>query len=406
MIKIAVIIDYRISAGGGFVQALNAIIQLNSIAKGKYDVVIFTNNSENLRELSQLSFKVKFFRLKIIDKIIAYGMQSKLLRLFLGKFEAFGLNTIGPFELLLMKEYVDIVYFVNPSINCLVLQKLNYIITVWDIGHRDILEFPEAGRLSSREALYKKILHLAFLIIVDSDRTAKCLLTLYGIEANRQLIMPFSPNIFIENQSELYKDISSKESTLEKYQLEEGYYFYPAQFWAHKNHIRIIQALALLKNAGIERNVVFSGSDFNGQEKYVRSVAKKIGVFQQIKFLGFVPNHDLRGLYEGCVAVVMPTYLGPTNLPPLEAWILDKPLIYSLQCAEQAGDAALIVDPDDVESLASAMKEVLSQLVAKELIKRGRCRLEYFEQQRISAEVQLCKILERFEKRRECWGRY
>jgi len=65
--------------------------------------------------------------------------------------------------------------------------------------------------------------------------------------------------------------------------------------------------------------------------------------------LGFVPIEDMRGLYEGSLAIVMPTYFGPTNIPPLEAWTLEKPLIYSTHLAEQAGDAALLIDPNNAK---------------------------------------------------------
>ena len=65
-------------------------------------------------------------------------------------------------------------------------------------------------------------------------------------------------------------------------------------------------------------------------------------------FLGLVPDEDIPALYEGALALVMPAYYGPTNLPPLEAVTLGCPVIYSdlPGCREQMGDAALYCDLD------------------------------------------------------------
>lgn len=99
-------------------------------------------------------------------------------------------------------------------------------------------------------------------------------------------------------------------------------------------------------------------------------------------------------------AVVMPTYFGPTNLPPLEAWALGKPLVYSSCCAEHAGDAAILAGPDDAEQLARAIQEALDPATAARL---GTLRLQQVEQQRTQAELELIRRLQQFKSRRECW---
>ena len=62
-------------------------------------------------------------------------------------------------------------------------------------------------------------------------------------------------------------ELPSTEDVLKKYSLESGYFFYPAQFWAHKNHIRILEALVQLNLEGLRFNVVFSG----GNQEAVRT---------------------------------------------------------------------------------------------------------------------------------------
>ena len=123
----------------------------------------------------------------------------------------------------------------------------------------------------------------------------------------------------------------------------------------------------------------------------------------QVKLLGFVPSEDMRGLYENAATIIMPTYFGPTNLPPLEAWSLGIPLIYSAHLTEQAGEAALLFDPDDSKDLAKKMLFSFKQKIRKKFIFEGYQRFHEIESQKKIAEDKLSIIIKKFSKRRQCW---
>jgi glycosyltransferase involved in cell wall biosynthesis len=184
--------------------------------------------------------------------------------------------------------------------------------------------------------------------------------------------------------------------------LEEGYFFYPAQFWAHKNHVRILEALVLLREAGTKLRLVLTGGD-KGNRAYIENLSVRYSLDDQVRFLGFTPAEHMRGLYEGCMAVVMPTYFGPTNLPPLEAWTLGKPLVYSSHLKEQAGNAAVYANPDSATELAAAMKACTDPDTVTRLVLNGTIRLHEIEQQRRISEIALTNRLLQFEARRKCW---
>ena len=150
--------------------------------------------------------------------------------------------------------------------------------------------------------------------------------------------------------------------------------------------------------------MVFTGGDMGNRKTVARFIPRN-GRAEQVKILGFVPAEDMRGLYSCCRAVVMPTYFGPTNLPPLEAWMIDRPLIYSSHLREQAGDAAILIDPDDVDELAAALKASMDDRLCADLVEKGRRRLQEIEVQRDMAEADLLSRLLQFEKRSRCWGR-
>lgn len=393
--KIAAILDNKITAGGGFSQALNAILQMIRLCEGHHDFFVYTSVAENVPYLAKLNVTAKYYRLNWVDAWLIYSSTRQLPGLMQKK-----LRLIGGLEKQLLADDIDLVYFLTPTIRCLSLQKLNYIATVWDLCHRDTPEFPEVrqfGQFAEREYLYASTLAQALLVICDSGVLAERIAYRYGIELQRLLVMPFAPGPLTGKQYSLEKGI-----VLQKYGLSEGYYFYPAQFWSHKNHARILEALHLLQQQGYVPHVVFCGGD-HGNLSHVKVLTASLRLEQQVHFLGFVPEEDLRGLYEGARAVVMPTYFGPTNLPPLEAWAIGRPLIYSSYCREQAGSAALLADPDSATEWCDAMLKITDDEVAARLVVEGEARLREIDTARQQAESLLASHLATFSARLRCW---
>lgn len=393
---IAAVLETDCMAGGGFNQALNTIFQLERVCHERYDFHVTTNLIENVGYLGKLGIKAHYHKYGLIDRILPV-----MRRTWIGARIMTRMGLMGPFEHSLKERGVDLVYFVMPSATPGMLQHLNYILTIWDLCHRDFPEFPEVrgnGVFQDRESMYRDFLGSAFLVVTESVSGAEAAARRYGLDLDRTLAMPLSPGSFIN-----ITPSASLEDVMLAYNLEPGYYFYPAQLWSHKNHIRILNALAKLSHQGSMMQLVFVGGD-KGMGRHLRRRATALGLDKRVRFLGFVSPEHMRGLYEGCAAVVMPTYFGPTNIPPLEAWLTGRPLIYSSHLFEQVGDAALLVNPDDEVSLVRAMKDVLEPSISRGLIEKGVLRLKRIEEDRHEAEQELLVKLQIFEKRRQCWN--
>jgi glycosyltransferase involved in cell wall biosynthesis len=392
--KIIAVIENKITAGGVFTQALNAILQMNRICEGRFEFEVFSTHAENIKELKKLGINSIWVKISFLDKlIINFARKSWWWRI------QSRIKIFGPFEKKLIQHNCGLVYFLNQSSSMEMLQQTNFITTVFDLCHRDTPEFPEVsvfGQFQYRERHFKSNLSRALMIITESERLSDLVTHRYGIDRERCLAMPMSGSPFM--QGELSTD---KNLVLKKYKLDEGYFFYPAQFWAHKNHIRILEALVLLRGVGILYKVVFVGGD-KGNQKHIEKFVAQHLLNEQVKFLGFTPVEDMRGLYEGSVAVVMPTYFGPTNLPPLEAWLSESPLIYSTHLKEQTGEAAIYVNPDNAMELAEAMK-VCVETDTCPLVVLGMSRFQQLEKVRDVAEKELINRLLQFEIRRQCW---
>jgi glycosyltransferase involved in cell wall biosynthesis len=109
----------------------------------------------------------------------------------------------------------------------------------------------------------------------------------------------------------------------------------------------------------------------------VRDYARRLGLEDQVKFLGFVEQNDLIDLYKGAFCLVFASFCGPDNLPPLEAFALGCPVIASEVpgAREQLGDAAILVPPTNERALAEAIMSLRDQETRKRFIKSGHARV-------------------------------
>ncbi len=393
--KVVAFLDANIRIGGGELQAVNAVQQLAEICKGTFDFEVTTNIKDNISNLERLKISSYYIKVGFLDQYIPRLMRSRLYQILPRR-----LFILSRFEKNLLNRKADIIIFVGPPGYSHLLQQLNYIASVWDLCHRDFPEFPEVrsnGEFRVREHYYAHNLADAFMVLTDSPRLSESLIRRYGLDPERIVSMPFTPSPFLAAELSLPTD-----EVLAIYNLKHGYFYYPAQFWAHKNHVRIIEALKFLRDQGQMPHCVFSGEDC-GTRHLIEERVKQSNLDNQISILGHVPHEHVRGLYLGSYAVLMPTYFGPTNIPPLEAWLLDRPLIYSKYYSEQAGGAALLVDPDDPHSLASAMLTIQLPDEREHLIKSGRRRLSQIADERREAEAEIKKRLQSFEIRLRCW---
>lgn len=394
--KIAIVLESNIDSGGGYNQAINSIHQFLRLSAGKYQVKVYTSSANNLSNLSNLGIEASLLKFGIIDKLSCYFFNNIFFKFFQRKF-----SLIGQFEKQLLNDGCDLIYFLEATNKCLSLTNLNYIYTVWDLAHRDSTEFPEVrinGIFEGRENLYKRTLSKSFLVIVDSKTLANKCISRYGIDEDKLLDMPFSPSPYFENS----KTNDEHNSLALKYKIEEQYFYYPAQFWPHKNHIRILQALEILKKNKITKKVVFSGGD-KGNLNYIKSKILELGLENDIKLLGFVSSSDVEILYKCSLAIIMPTYFGPTNIPPLEAWSFGKPLIYSSHLKEDLGGAALFFNPDSAEELAEAMIKVSDPEITSKLIENGYKKIKEINLMRKKSEEKLLDKLEMYSNRLDCW---
>ena len=160
-----------------------------------------------------------------------------------------------------------------------------------------------------------------------------------------------------------------------------------AQKQPHKNLASIIRALVEL-----DPNVqlVLAGAPAP-HERELEALARELGVSDRVRFVDWVSDADLQGLYRGARAFVLPSFIEGFGLPVLEAMCVGTPVACSERSAlkEVAGDAALLFDPGDQRAVTDAVRRVLGDdQLRRRLTAAGRERVREFTWQR-TAELTL-----------------
>jgi glycosyltransferase involved in cell wall biosynthesis len=280
--------------------------------------------------------------------------------------------------------------------------ELPYMVVVWDLQHRLQPWFPEIsgnGNWQHRDTIYTAVLGRAAAVIVGTQVGKQEVEHFFRVDPSRILILPHPTPRFGE------AEVAGIRPVREKYGITGDYLFYPAQFWAHKNHVNLLLALKLLQDR-FDRplSVAFVGAD-HGNLTHVKAAAGRLGLTDRVHFLGFVPREDLVDLYRQAFALSYVTFFGPENLPPLEAFALGCPVVASevSGAREQLGDAVLFVDPASPEQIAEAVVRLASEEGLREkLISAGqKIAQERTPQGFVDGAL---AFLDRFEAVRRAWA--
>jgi glycosyltransferase involved in cell wall biosynthesis len=251
-----------------------------------------------------------------------------------------------------------------------------------DLQHRHFPQFFTIRELAWREMMYRGGCNLAQAVAVASQWVKQDLVRQYHISPDKIQVIPWAPPTaaFAEPSPETIERVR------ERYSLRRPFAFYPAMGWEHKNHLRLLQALALLRDRdGLRVNLVCTVSPASPFYARIRAACEESNLGGQAQFLGLVPREDLRALYRLAQFVVVPTLFEATSGPVFEAWQDRAPVACSTVTSlpEQAGDAALLFDPWSVESIADAVRRMSTEEPLRaDLVRKGEARLKLFTWER------------------------
>lgn len=301
----------------------------------------------NMNDLSEIKIPIRY------HKFLSYGIYRRIWNVFPLDYQK------------LFTPNVDVSVFFNfivpPNISGRV------ITTVHDLT---FIRYPETMKVSNYKHISKGLrrsLDRSDVIISVSEFTKAELCNLMGVPEEKVKVVYSAPSIH-ENRCIKYLD------TAQKYRIQGEYILFVSTIEPRKNISRLLKAYDYLKQTKkIPHQLVLAGGKGWADDGILRDLSD-LKSAQDVIITGFVTEEEKRVLYENASVFVYPSIYEGFGLPPLEAMLLGCPVVCANAASipEIVGNAALMVDPFSIESIADGIYEVLdNNQIRNSLIEKG-----------------------------------
>jgi glycosyltransferase involved in cell wall biosynthesis len=250
-----------------------------------------------------------------------------------------------------------------------------------DLQHLHFPEYFTPWVRFVREIHYRAMCNQARLVPVASTWTRNDVVKQYGLPAEKVKVIPLAPVLTAypdPSEAEL-KDVRAR------YSLPDAFMLYPANTWPHKNHLALLEALAHVRDTqGVRLSLICSG-DRNEYFSVIERRIHDLQLTEQARFVGFVSPMDLQCLYRLSRFVIIPTLFEAASGPLWDAFLAGAPAACSnvTSLPAQAGDSALIFDPNDHKQIAETMWKLWTDdPLRHDLAERGRKNVARFSWER------------------------
>ncbi len=322
-----------------FRSLLSSINEINKVINTEFYVFI----SKFDKNFSQKKFKnIRIIQTNILNK---NGILPILKKIF-----SFIFNGHDPFiKYLLKKKKIEILSHYKP------IKGFKNISWFPDFQHIYFPNFFSKKEIISRNNLYKYYLKNSKRFIVSSNSAKKDLIN-FKKDNKRIDVLKFIPEIN-------FKNIKNRKYLKNEIDVNTKYIFTPNQFWLHKNHISIIEALKILKERNLNFVCIFTGSNFDHRKpKYFSELMDKIKLYNlktNVKYLGVLPYKKILNLLYHSEIVINPSFFEGWSTVVEEAKIFDKKILLSNINVhlEQNPDNGIFFNPNDSKDLANKIEK-------------------------------------------------
>jgi len=279
--------------------------------------------------------------------------------------------------ILLFKHRIDLLHCVNYSLPFVIPPQVKKIVTVHDLIW---LKFPHYFPKDTVYAAKKRLQHACIFsdaIITASENTKKDVIEASGCE--EQKVVVIYNGVDYEAFSKVQKKSPLAHEVRQKYKLPEHFILWVGSYREHKNLELLCKAVQKAKtHSHLPHKLVFCGPGLL-RERDIREISRIYN--DDVVIIGPASAEELSFLYAMADVFVFPSLYEGFGLPVLEAMAAGTPVITSNISSppEVAGDAAILVNPLDVEEIADAIIKVTTDDNLKQtLVKKGRERAKQF----------------------------
>lgn len=295
-------------------------------------------------------------------------------------------NDIASNDQALRNHRVAAVHFPAPQ---LFRTSLPFLYEPWDLQYLHYPDFFPAEERAWRDRTYRLGCETSALVVTATHWTKNDIVEKFGIPPKKIAAIPRNSLI-----TAIELDDHKRQELLEASNIPADFMFYPAMCFEHKNHIRLLQALSLLRDRdGLKLNLVLSGRIHKPFWPQVQSEIERLRLSDQVTVLGGVNEELLTALFMSASFLIFPSLFEGLGLPILEAFRHSLPVLAAAETCipEVVGDAAILFDGCDVDAIAAAIANAVEnpdQLSA--LIPAGHRRLDQFRWDRAGVAFAAC----------------
>jgi glycosyltransferase involved in cell wall biosynthesis len=354
-LRVAMYVPFTSSAVGGmeqYVQALAVGLGSVSAPNVNFTWILDSNNTEWLtpylpRGHATLTISTKD---QPFDKV-----PSRLRSALAASRPAGWLPVTRPAPLTVdLESHFDVVHF--PS-QLATHTSLPSIFQPHDLQHEHFGEFFTPRQVRSRRVLYRHYAHRATRIVAGSAFAKADFIRHLGVDASKvEVIMFPGPGDLRLMSAPLPHNIQAEVDRFARY--ERGYVLYPAAFWPHKNHRRLLDAIRHINYDANVLGLVLTGAPVDGVALTEQEAWRRAG--HHVASLGYTTRETLAALYRGARALVMPSLFENLSQPVWEAFSMGIPVACSnvTDLPEQVGGAAVQFDPTSVADIVRGIHQV------------------------------------------------
>jgi glycosyltransferase involved in cell wall biosynthesis len=256
-----------------------------------------------------------------------------------------------------------------------------YVVTIHDLSSL-LFEKSRSWKNSLRQYRFRRGLLRADQVIAVSAATRRDVENLMGVPPERIRLVYSAPSPEFSGHSraaDQETEEAEQERILERYQIHYPFLLYAGAIRPQKNIPRLVEAFAIARASLTSHpqyhdlRLIIVGDEISRYPS-VRQAVMQSRVEDSVRFLGFVPLDTMRVFYSTAEAFVFPSLYEGFGLPPLEAMASGTAVITSSMSSlpEVVGDAAMLVNPENVFDIARGIKEVLlNQALREQLIEAG-----------------------------------
>lgn len=255
----------------------------------------------------------------------------------------------------------------------------------------DLQEWYYPQNFSRPQRVWRYQVHAALLararrVICESAHVKQDIMRFFAVPEAQATVITAPPQV----QFAAPKSVQTLEEARRRLQLPERFLFYPAQFWVHKNHLRLVEAFGQVVQEFPGLGLVLTGKQ-RDQYHLVMAAVDRLALRDSVRHIGHVDLDDLQAVYQLATALVMPSLFESVSIPIYEAFLANTPVAASgiLAIPEQVGDAGLLFDPTSVAAIRDGIVGILRDpAAARRLAERGRERMLAMTPERYGDQLQ------------------